>query len=226
MEGKNILDEESIQREINHDKNTMQEKIGQLEALLQEFEKKFEYRLRIRQTTLEYYQNELQQLEKDYLETYPEKAENSDFVFNHLLESFKAKKQDNTFLENDVPKLKSLLLQTLNALDERTYIVHEGNLVPNEEFKRLVNSGIVTTTMQISSKFKGKTFVGYLTYDGFFELAIGDNKIPFSSFRTAAEYAWEKDMPNDCWSVWTANDKSGKNHSLKHYRDLLRQQHP
>lgn len=225
MDETNILDDESVQRGITHDKTTTQEKITQLEALLQEFVKKFEYRLRVKQTTIEYYQNELQQLEKDYLETHPEKAENSDFVFNHLLQSFKAKKEDNTYLEQDVPKLKSLLLQTLNALDERIYMVHEGNLVPNDEFKQLINSEIVTTTMQISSKFKGKTFIGNLTHDGFFELAIGDNKIPFSSFRAAAEYAWEKDMPNDCWSVWTANDKNGKNHSLKHFRDLLRQQH-
>jgi hypothetical protein len=209
---------------MTHDKTTTQEKIRQTEALLQEFVKEFEYRLRIKQTTLDYFQNEVQQLKKDYLENYPEKAENSDFIFYHLLQSLKANKEDNTFLEKDVPNLKYLLLQTLNALDDGMYMVQEGNLVPNEEFKQLINSEILNTSMKISGKFKGKTFVGNLTHDGFFELAIGDNKIPFSSFRAAAEYAWEKVMHTDCWNVWTANDKSGNNHSLKHFRDLMWQQ--
>lgn len=201
----------------------MEEKLNQIEELLKEIVKKFEYHLRIKRTTLEHFDNELKQLTKDYLEVHPDKSDTYKPIFDSLLQDFKEGKEDNSFLEKDIPQLQSFLRNTLTSLEESLYPMEEGDLVPNEEFKRLISTGIINTSTLISSKFKGRTFFGYLTAEGFFELGIGDKRISFSSFRTAAERAWDKKLPNDCWNVWTATHKNGGNYSMKHYRQLLRE---
>jgi hypothetical protein len=147
-------------------------------------------------------------------------------ISDRLIESFITDKTDNSFLDKDIPQLKSLLQDTLNALDERLYFIDEvGDLIPNEDFKNLINAGILTTSTLISSKFKRKVFSGYLTMEGFFELNVDGKKILFSTFRAAAEFAWNKVIPTDGWNIWTATDKNGGNYSLKHYRQILRKYH-
>lgn len=199
----------------------MEEKLNQIEELLKEVISKFEYRLRIKHASAEHFHNELRQLEKDYLEAHPDKVDNLDIVFDNLLKGFNANKADTSFFDKYIPQLKSSLRDALNALEERSYA--EGDLIANEEFKSLIQTGILTVSTPISSKFKGKIFSGHLTEEGFFEITINDKRISFSNFRTAAERAWEKTMPNDCWNVWTVTDRSGKNYSMKHYRQLLRE---
>ena len=171
----------------------MEEKVQKIEELLLEIIRKFRYHLRIKRTSREHLHNEVKQLEKDYLEVYPDKADNSKLVFEDLLRRFDADKEDNSFLENDIPRLKVLLRSTLTALDESSYsMLDEGDLVPNEEFKRLISTGIITTSTRISSKFKGRTFFGFITEDGFFELAIGNKRISFSSFRCRSRTCLEQ----------------------------------
>ena len=204
----------------------MQEKINQLESLFKDIIKKFEYRLRIKRTSVEHFSNEVTQLKKDYLEAYPNKSEEeSRFVFDRLLSGFEDDKIDSSFIDRDIPRIKSLLRDTLNALNEINYISQEnGDLIPNEEFKDLIKKGILSTETTIIGQFKGRTYSGHLTEDGFFELAINGSIIPFSNFRSAAEHAWQKPMPNDCWSAWTAADKNRESYSLKHYRQIMREQ--
>jgi len=204
----------------------MQEKINQLESLFKDIIRQFEYRLRIKRTSVEHYCNELTQLEKDYFEAYPNTSEEeSRVIFDNLLSGFEDKKNDSSFIDQDIPRIKSLLRDTLNALDEINYVLQEnGDLIPNEEFKDLIRKGILSTETTIIGQFKGKTYSGHLTEDGFFELVINGSVIPFSNFRSAAEHAWQKPMPNDCWSVWTAVDKNRESHSLKHYRQFMREQ--
>lgn len=206
----------------------MEEKIAQLEQLLEEILQLFEKHLRIEAITIEEYTNLVLDLEDDYYAVHTDKERGSlDIVATKLIEGMIATKKDRSFFDDDLPKLKILLSETLSKLsDTGNSLVEEtrfGSRLkgPSEIFKKLLEQGLVSTETRIYGTFDHILYEGYLTEDGYFKLIRNATKTKlFSSLSTAASFICNKPILKG-WAVWFAVDENGKEQFLEYFRNKI-----
>jgi hypothetical protein len=129
---------------------------------------------------------------------------------------------DDSFWNAEIPRLISLLENAIDRLKNHQHVVKEigGKDVANKEIIEMLNQGILTTETVIYNDYKGQTFSGHLTYDGFIELDLKGLKRKLS-LRRAAYYAWKCDSQNQ-WLFWKAKDINGHQKTLDHFRNLIK----
>lgn len=207
----------------------MKEKLQNLETLLNEINDTIEKQLRIEELSIDEFTNRVLDLEEEYIKyAQPEKVESFKSInfSEDLINDFISKKNDRSFFETELPKLKTILNNALALIDNKKALIEEtrfgSRLGPsNETFKKLLFQKILTTETVISLSFDHQIYEGYLAENGYFYLHCNNNsKKPFSSFSTAASFVCKKPIQKG-WEMWYAKDQNGNEHSLDYFRNTI-----
>ncbi len=186
----------------------MEKEINQLETLLNEINQIIQHRILLKNWSIEDI-NEAIGVEEEYI-----KAK----------ERVIARKNDSSFFDIDIPKLKKVLneiLSKLSDINNNQFRDKIGSKLrgPNNDFLKILEHGLLDCKSNIFQKFGKSTYTGCLTNDGYFKLNVnGNNTKLFSSFATAASFISEKPVLKG-WEVWFAFDKNKKEQNLEYFRN-------
>ena len=210
----------------------MKEKIDQLENLLNEISREVDRRLKIDVIDVEEYDDLICEFEKEYFSIHSEeKKETFNRLKVNLIEDLIAKKNDRSFFNNDIPRLKSLLCDKLSKLENiNNKMIADtrfGSRLkgPNPEFKRMLQENILSTETRIFGRFNHIIYEGHLTRDGYFSLTVDAKKAKlFSSLSTAGSYVCNKPVLKG-WELWFAIDENGNEQKMLYFtRNILSRQ--
>ncbi len=204
----------------------MKEKVNELEQLLDDINKAIENHLYINTISIE----ELDRTLLDWeVEGFSKKGTDS---FRKYVMDKNSDESNNEFYENNIPKIKLLLSEALKNYNNISSVNKNGIntpklgsslKVPDQDFLKLLKSGLIKSGQEIFGIFKKKRVVGHLTESGFFELSVGEKKIQCPDFRYATLRAWDKVSDNDGWGNFSAIDeKTKRQESLKTFRKRLK----
>jgi hypothetical protein len=196
-------------------KNLVKEKIGLLEKLLTEITELIEQHIEIEQIDL----REFDTSHKN--DPFPSDLE--DDYYYRFRKTIISYKNDQSFYDNDIPQLESLLANALSQLqvfknDSESRSIGNRNK-PNDDIIKLINQRILNTKSPISGTMIDKVFSGFLTEDGYIELDINGSKKKFGSLRRAAFVAWGRDIQSQ-WKFWKVKDEIEEK-PLEYFRKLI-----
>lgn len=153
--------------------------------------------------------------------------EDAEKYFESFQKLVKEYNEDKTKFNNELVKIKLLLsdaIENLNNLflenDKEETESKFGNkhMEPNNDFLKILQQNILTTSSKIFIEINSKKVFGSFTEDGYFKLDLNDKT--FSSLTTASSYVYNKSKAKG-WQLWLCIDKTGIVRKLEFYQKQI-----